>query len=220
MKVLILTDSLSLPRTKPEQVDYYQTWPRLLEKKMPGEYVSIGIGGGTSTDIVNQGTIYYEAIHPDVVIVQSGIVDCAPRGYTKFELSLIRKTALSRYLMFKVVGVDKMRTMRKVTYTPIGNFQANVKKMSKQFSYAKLCWLGIAPAKDVYEKQLPGVTENIKRYNQVLKDMSASSGFTYIPMDEFPLEGFMSDHHHFNELGHSWVSEKIKSVLQVTAVEV
>ena len=61
MKVLILTDSLSLPRTKPEQVDYYQTWPRLLEKKMPGEYVSIGIGGGTSTEIVNQATIYYIA---------------------------------------------------------------------------------------------------------------------------------------------------------------
>lgn len=219
MKVLILTDSLSLPRSKPEQVDYYNTWPRLLEKEIPGEYVSIGIGGGTSTDIFNQST-YYEAIHPDVVIVQSGLVDCAPRGFSKFELSLIRKTAISRYLMFKVVGVDKMRTMRKVTYTPIGNYQANVKKMCKQFSYAKLCWLGIAPARDVYEKQLPGITENIKRYNQVLKDMSVNSGFTYIPMEEFPLDGFMSDHHHFNELGHSWVSEKIKSVLQASAVEV
>lgn len=219
MKVLILTDSLSLPRSKPEQVDYYNTWPRLLEKEIPGEYVSIGIGGGTSTDIFNQST-YYEAIHPDVVIVQSGLVDCAPRGFSKFELSLIRKTAISRYLMFKVVGVDKMRTMRKVTYTPIGNYQANVKKMCKQFSYAKLCWLGIAPARDVYEKQLPGISENIKRYNQVLKDMSVNSGFTYIPMEEFPLDGFMSDHHHFNELGHSWVSEKIKSVLQASAVEV
>ncbi|MGZ5255996.1 MAG: SGNH/GDSL hydrolase family protein [Flavitalea sp.] len=219
MKVLILTDSLSLPRNKPEQVGYYETWPRLLEKEIPGEYVSIGIGGGTSTDIFNQST-YYESIHPDLVIVQSGIVDCAPRGFSKFELSLIRKTAFSRYLMFKVVGVDKMRTMRKVTYTPIGNYQANIKKLCKQFSYAKVFWLGIAPVKDVYEKQLQGVTENVKKYNQVLKDMSAGSGFTYIPMDEFPLDGFMSDHHHFNQTGHKWVSEKIKAVLQATAVEV
>ena len=91
--ILVIGDSLSLPRNFPEEVNSCDIWPQLLQKKGIN-IVQASLGGGTIKDLFLQSN-YYKAYTPSRVIVQSGIVDCAPRALTYFEKNLI---ASNRYL--------------------------------------------------------------------------------------------------------------------------
>lgn len=213
-KILVLTDSLSLPRAKPETLELQETWPSLLENGHSGKLIRVAIGGATVTELYNQATVYYKSIQPDILIVQSGIVDCVPRGYSKLELQLIRKTNIGRHLFFKMIGTDRMRRLRKVNYTPLKLFQKTADQLYDHFVNTRIIWVGIAPATADYEKQLPGITESIKRYNEVLKKMQEEGKIEFVDTALMPQSGLMSDHHHLNREGHAWVAERLKELLQ------
>ena len=86
MKILILTDSLGLPRFEPEPCFFEETWPILL-KEIYSNIHQVSIGAATSQIILKQVN-YQKAFNPDLVILQVGIVDCAPRFMTRKELDL------------------------------------------------------------------------------------------------------------------------------------
>lgn len=213
-KILVLTDSLSLPRAKPETLELQETWPSVLESTHPGRFTRVAIGGATLTDLFKQASNYYKSINPDVLIVQSGIVDCVPRGYSKLELELIRKTSIGRHLFFKMIGTDRMRKLRKVNYTPLELFRKTAGQLYDHFINTRIIWVGIAPATAEYEKQLPGITESIRKYNAVLKGMEAEGKIEFVDTALMPQSGLMSDHHHLNREGHTWVAERLKDLLQ------
>ena len=72
-RILLLTDSLAMPREEPELTLYEDTYPYLLRKKY--EVFQFSKGGGLMKEFVEQ-TFYYNQYRPDVVILQIGIVDC------------------------------------------------------------------------------------------------------------------------------------------------
>lgn len=213
-KILILTDSLSLPRAKPETLELQDTWPSVLESNFPDRFIRVAIGGATLTELFKQATGYYKSIEPDILIVQSGIVDCVPRGYSKLELQLIRKTSIGRHLFFKMIGTDRMRKFRKVNYTPVELFRKTAGQLYDHFINTRIIWVGIAPATIDYERQLPGITQSIRKYNEVLKNMQAEGKIEFIDTAFMPQSGLMSDHHHLNREGHAWVAEQLKDLLQ------
>lgn len=90
-KLLIFTDSLGLPREKPEIVEYNQTWVNLLKANF--EILVFSFGGGTVDQMYSQ-IAYLKMFNPDFVIVQSGIVDCAPRALKQYELEIIKRSRL------------------------------------------------------------------------------------------------------------------------------
>src|SRR5688500_17972440 len=93
-KILIITDSLGLPRAVPEVCSYEQTWPFLLNNA--GYQIhQVSIGGATVSELYRQLEYHYLFL-PDLVIVQSGIVDCAPRALGKFESLLLNKFIVTR----------------------------------------------------------------------------------------------------------------------------
>ena len=82
-RVLVISDSLGLPRENPDGIIYYEnSWPYLLKEKF--DVIHLGIGGASIDQLVSQAG-YYRFANPDFVILQSGIVDCAPRTMTKKE---------------------------------------------------------------------------------------------------------------------------------------
>lgn len=82
MKIQIFSDSLALPREIPQKVYYEETYSAKLSKDhIVAQYSK---GAGTIKDLLDQ-TFYYKMFCPDVVILQSGIVDCSPRPFTQFE---------------------------------------------------------------------------------------------------------------------------------------
>ena len=100
LKVLILTDSLGLPRTSPENLAYEDTWCYSLKDKY--DVLQISIGGGVIGEIYKQCQ-YYKGFKPDIVIIQMGIVDCAPRILGKTENLLLNSNPVTRKILSKIL---------------------------------------------------------------------------------------------------------------------
>ena len=210
MKVLILTDSLSLPRAdKNETVFYEQTYPYLIKKKFPEiTFLTIGIGGATISDIIRQ-IDYYKVFEPTIFIMHCGIVDCAPRVFKKWESSLLKKLKFD--FLFNPF-TSTIRKYRKLKYTSAKLFDIKCRLILKTFSNSNtlLYAIDILPAHKNYEILLPGVSKSIKLYNSIL-----NKHFNIISVQDFDLsKDVLTDYHHLNSSGHNKLFEKIELIIE------
>ena len=211
MKILFLTDSLALPRDKPEKVDFGNTYIELFKKANSDVDVQqLSIGGATINELVKAAK-YYKSFHPDYVVVQSGIVDCAPRALHKSEQKLLKRTPfLGKKLLGWIASQSTaLRKFRKISYTKINHFQTFMGRLKEVFSESKIIAVAIMPASKEYEKIVPGITENIVSYNLVLKQSFQVIG------GSASLDMVMSDFHHLNEQGHRYIFNELVEALQL-----
>ena len=206
-KVLILTDSVSLPRkTKDGIVSWEDTYVYKLKLHFPQyEFIHIAIGGATILDLKDQLN-YYSVLKPYICVLQCGIVDCAPRAFSKFEKQLIRKFRISR---FTKLFLNVLRSKRKYKYVSQKKFESALKDFKNRLHPKYFFSLSILKAQSGYEKKLKGVTENITQYNNILKKHSK-----LINLDSLPVEGILDDFHHINEIGHSYIKERITEKIE------
>ena len=203
MKLLIITDSLGLPRPTPEVVNYNQTWCSLISDRFKTHQLSIG--GATIVDLKSQIN-YLKMYEPDLIVVQCGIVDCAPRALTKYESYVLNKYSFTRKLLkWCSPWILKLLRKRGRTYTNEVSFRGVVKKFRIEFG-EKMYWIGIVPSAKEYEVKVPGVSENIKKYNKILKE---ELGTNLLDVSEMLPEHIMSDFHHLNVAGHKYIAEKL-----------
>jgi hypothetical protein len=210
-KILVITDSLGLPRSNPELVAYNETWVNKLSKIYKVHQLSLG--GGTIIDLFSQ-IEYVKMFEPEYVIMQSGIVDCAPRALTKFESELFNKFRLTRkFLKFYLTKnkIEQLRKKRNKTYTSIQDFEKYLNLFIKEFG-DKLFLIGIVPGSESYEKSVPGVIKNIEKYNNVIRDKLSSN---FISLEDFSQEDIMSDYIHLSKTGHQHLFNKIVKLLPV-----
>jgi lysophospholipase L1-like esterase len=206
VRILILSDSLPLPRVKPESCFYEDTWPELIRQANIIHQVSIG--GATSSDLYRQCP-YHVSFNPDVVIIQVGIVDCSPRFLTKTEQEVIKKIPVLGKELIRLMNKRWIRRTRSLTYTRIQLFKNNIQSMIQYFKNSRCIVIGILPSNSQYEHQLPGATKNINLYNKVLEEVGAS----FISLKDIPKHGVMTDHHHLNSVGHKYISDEILRIL-------
>lgn len=204
-KILVLTDSLGLPRDVPEFCSYESTWPVYLKSKPKAEVHQVSIGGGTSADILRQLS-YHQLYNPDIVIIQVGIVDCAPRFMTKFELTVVRKIPLLGTYLIKVMNRKLVRKIRNITYVKPAIFKENLEKIKNFLPKSKFIIIGIIPANNDYEKILPGIGLKIDQYNEILSHI----GGDFITLKDLPADSIMSDHIHLKEKGHKYIFDILK----------
>lgn len=205
MKIQIFSDSLALPREIPQKVCYEETYPaKLAANHVVAQYSK---GGGTIKDLYEQ-TFYYKMFCPDVVIIQSGIVDCAPRPYTLFEEHFFQLDFFTKACkaVLKRLTKNWLRNVRKVAWTSPKKFRFYCLKFKEMYPDIPVFALGILPPSREYELQLKGIEKRISQYNQILKDVF---GCNFIDTSDIPKEGIMSDHHHLTAMGHQYVYEKI-----------
>ncbi|MBC7915280.1 MAG: SGNH/GDSL hydrolase family protein [Pyrinomonadaceae bacterium] len=203
-KILILSDSVALARDTPETCSFENTWPYLLREK--GYMVhQVSIGGATSTDLLNQIN-YHTGFNPDILILNVGIVDCAPRFMTKTELGIMKRIPFIGNKIIGLMNNNKVRQVRKISYVSIGQFEKNIRAIINYFKGIQILILGIVPATIEYEKLLPGITENINKYNKVLNNYGH-----FMPIDEIEQDALMSDHHHLNAKGQKYIFEVINN---------
>ena len=207
MRILILSDSLSLPREKPEACSFEDTWPEQI--RQTGNIIhQVSIGGATSSDIYRQCS-YHASFNPDVVIVQVGIVDCSPRFLSKTEQQILRKIPVFGKKLIQVMNKKWIRKIRRLTYTSIELFAKNIHSIIQYFKNSQFIVIGIVPPDSRYEDQMPGITRNIFLYNEVLEKAKAS----FISLQNMPQKGVMIDHHHLNNLGHKYIAGEIEKIL-------
>src|SRR5680860_398442 len=158
MKVLLLTDSLSLPRAySGGQVRWEDTWVSLLRQALPEvQFIHVGIGAATITELLRLQD-YYALSYPNIVILQCGIVDCAPRALGKLEVRIIKKLHLFRLVK---PFITLLRKYRGLTYTNASVFEQALLKFKDKFPAVPFVAVGILPGCDEYDAIVPGVSEN------------------------------------------------------------
>lgn len=206
IRVLVIGDSLSIPRFDDyENIEWENVWNTKLRENY--EVAQIGIGGAMISDLLEQAG-YWRLFHPDFVIIQSGIVDCAPRTLTNRERKFLESMPFGIRLFGKLIKKNstKIRNSRNITMTELSKFEECVVKFNKMFEKSKVLFIGIAPAREKYEGKIKGITKNINLYNDVLKK---HSGEFYIDISDLPETGLLPDFHHLSKIGHQFLYDKI-----------
>lgn len=211
-RLLIFSDSLALPRSTPEITWYEDTYPCLLKDNF--EVFQCSKGGGLMGDFVEQ-VFYYRQFRPDVVLLQIGIVDCAPRAFSKMEEYIFKSNRFLykiRYFLSKYKITKRIRKVRQLSWTSPDKFRKGCEFFIQKFSSPVSVYaLSIVPVTHSYEIQVPGIKEKVNKYNKILKDVF---GENFIDLDSIPFEGIMADHHHLTKIGHQYVYHKVLDYLK------
>lgn len=206
MRILVITDSLSLPRVHDEGVvQWEEGYVNRLRKAFPEtDFIQLAIGGATIEDLYNQLN-YYKVIKPDAVLMQCGIVDCAPRALTRLELQLVKK-----FHLFRLINplTKALRRMRNIAYTSPRTFETAVKKLTAAFPECPVFAIGILPVRPAYETQVPGILKRVQQYNDILQRHTR-----FIEMSDMPLSGIAGDHHHLNAEGHLFLFQRLSQII-------
>ena len=217
-RVLIIGDSLALPRERPEPVRYDETWPEQLKKTGRFDIIQLSLGGGTIVDLFEQ-TSYYKHYNPDIVIIQSGIVDCAPRALTQLELRFLLSNKLSRLFLSRFLPINFLRAHRKITFVDKNKFEESYENVILQFKGCNYILIGILPISSDYEKKVKGISKNQVEYNNIIKSLALKLKGKYLNTDLMPIDGIMTDFHHLNSVGHSWIFSAIVDVIDTKIPE-
>jgi hypothetical protein len=209
MIVLIISDSLAFPRVFPELVSYPETYISILKKQFPKiDFIHVGIGGGTIKALYQYSEYYHKTLKPDLVFIQSGIVDCAPRTLTLIESEIIKRIPFLNNFIFKIIRTNSyfLRKYRRITYTDLSTFDNYVGKFEEAFE--RVYWINILPVVHGYEDKVSGIKENIDKFNSILHKNKN------IETSDLSSEDVQSDFHHLSVLGHKKMSLKLAGIIE------
>lgn len=214
---LIITDSLGLPRLA-TNLNYEDTWLYQLAQAYPHIWQLSG-GGITITGALERLTGEAGYLHKGffgIGVVQLGIVDCAPRPIPQ----AVRKKVDKLPLPFKTLAIKGLHHLRPFIqarfgywqFTPYEVYQMEYHRLLEQVSH--LCVKGIvleiAPVLPCVERQSPGISKQIDRYNELVRsEVARFSNLTLITLGDFPAM-CLTDDVHITRAGHERLWERIR----------
>lgn len=233
IKIALYGDSLALPRK--ETVKYNERYFFLIQKWLNDnfnfDYIEIkdrAKGATTITELLSQyehDAGYFE-LPGDIIIIQTGIVDCAPRPIDQKtrdkigRLPSIVKSIIVKYIhknRRKILqkGNSFVRTSKDLYYNTIKTL------MTKAASdYKKVYVVNICPTNSKTEEHSPGFTKNIDEYNSLIKNaienVSERNIFLidinkYINEKRSEIDHYVlkEDGHHISALTHKIIAEML-----------
>ena len=232
-RVLIIGDSNCLPRREGK---YRHSWVSLLKQALAGDDIIVLADGSRTTEYLAlnprtrpDGKIDYdpsslEMFDPAIVILNLGIVDCAPRLFTRNESRVLgllptplRKTAIAtaRWL--------RSRTARRV-YVHRGAFEHNVRQYLDRCSAVpveKIIIIGIPSPDARCTRKNPGIRQAVADYNAILARLAAGRPWAVLvdplhPEQEIS-ELYTEDGYHLSTRGHVIVFEALARALGLPA---
>lgn len=228
-KVLAIGDSLALPR---ENLNYEKTWIYKLKSNFQFDFVTLFQRAITTEVLVNwggngknitKGADCLEFYKPDIIILQLGIVDCAPRLFPTGSLekkivSILPPAIRNNYIAF--VKKTRKRKENKVD-VPIEKFKHNVITYIERCikcEVKKIIVIGICyPGKEMTSIN-PLIGKNVDKYNTIYQKIEKE--YPIVSLIN-PLDGRKSDKkifidgYHPNELGHFSVYESLNRELNI-----
>ena len=232
IKILCIGDSLTLPRTN--DVQYEETWFYKIKNKFQSHDFFPLFKRGITTDILVQwggepslisdyppGSDCLEHFKPNIVILQLGIVDCAPRLLKKgIETKLVRylpKTIADVYIK----SVKKIRGRNQNnTYVSASKFEQNImtyfnrcqKQSVKQCIVIKIG----TPSEEMVQKN-PDIVKNVQKYNAIYDKVEKIFSFVKCidPLNSLKTnDSIFIDGYHPNSLGNKYVFEELESEIK------
>lgn len=213
-KVMAITDSLGMPRPG---IKYTDTWIFKLSQSLPQIHLIDRSKRGTTTNRLSSKDAL-EFYDPDCVIVQLGIVDCAPRYSNKYERKMF--DIVPDYISKPYMNVMKLLRERhpKRSYVDVSNFHSNIQTYSHKCNEngTAVFLIRIAPPTEIFKNSSKYICESIQQYNMVIQNLSekfdnVSLVDPYERTDD--INKIMIDHEHPNVEGHNIIAEAIAESL-------
>ena len=179
--------------------------------------VSMG-GGECSIDIWPKGADCLEAYLPNIVIIQLGIVDCAPKLLGKFDrflLNLIPSVFKNSYIN----GVKKLRT-RDINniIVSLSRFKSNWTNYIERARRikVKVIIIGIPIPDNLMVEKNKNIILNVDKYNQIYSQLSSvynhvSVIYPLIPTDH--INKIYEDGYHPNHMGHKLIYKNLVNIV-------
>jgi hypothetical protein len=236
-KLSFYGDSLMVPR--PGVVAADETHARLLEGWLRGQRPSLGWavlqrarGGHTINEIAEwtaSDKKYFADVHGGVAVVQSGIVDGAPRPVIPQVRSMIgRLPKLMRAHIIRLLHDNRARILRRGlggVVTPLPRFESAARTILSRLcgAHDHVFVITICPTNPRMEEHSPGLSRNIIAYNDVWHRIVREHGDKARVID---VHSFMSaqpdldrwlvkeDGHHITTETHRWIADEIIHALE------
>jgi lysophospholipase L1-like esterase len=221
-RVLILADSMAMPRA---DVRYEDTWIHLAKAAFPAyDFVDRSSRGATSMRLVTEGgggVDCLELYSPDLVVMQMGLAEAAPRLIDKASLEywLLNHVVPARYRMAYVNHVKKRRGRNpRITEVSPEQYRAN---LTNFFERARRCGtrvvvMLIAPITQQFIRKSPHILTNVALYNGICQE--AAGPFENVTLlapfdDGMDIEAIALDELHVNAEGHRLLFERLRPLL-------
>jgi len=235
-RAVVLGDSLALPRIVEEDtVRWEQTWPVLLETAMKTSHDDFTVINCSTRARVITSLLYQDFLEhivfkePDVVIVQIGVVDAAPRIFSLREQKLMKMRFFPdklRDLLIKRREKNRARITSKnplaKVYTKPKRFQEGLlafhQKLQSEYKgrLEKLVFLPILAHLPFMEKDSPEYGNNLRRYNDIIQSFCSKQGHGLIKVPEDFMNtasNFCSDGYHLSFEGNKTMATAIQKHL-------
>lgn len=215
MKIVLCNgDSLGMPR---ESILFKDTWFFKLSNNLSKEsfyFINNFRRANTSDGLASKD--FLENYNPNIVIVQLGIVDCAPRLYNSnstFIKVINRSPTHFKNFFWHVSKKVKKRSYKNAEVT-FDRFRQNIKNFIERcevIGVEKCIFIKIQiPGKTMVNKN-PKIIESIMKYNSVYDEMEKIHGFVKVinPLCKGIDEFYIADGYHVNETGFHVVYESL-----------
>ncbi|MBV6498078.1 MAG: hypothetical protein CJBNEKGG_00292 [Prosthecobacter sp.] len=230
-RIALYGDSLSLPR--PGVVVNGQRYIMRLHDRLEerlGMVVDVldrGEGGG-SISMLKGRVIHDKGYYKEpgfLAVMQSGIVDCAPRPVDEStRVRISRLPSFIRKRVIKYLHNNRTRLLLRRFYVRtspslfLSEYQEALKWL--KVHYEHLFCINICPAPASYEKVSPGVTRQIAAYNELVREAAASAGARLVDVHSMIQDGgdiyeyiVREDDHHIMPRTHEWIADDILTQL-------
>lgn len=222
MKVLCVGDSMGMPR---KGVLYEDTWYYRIQERYPQiRFIDKFRRNLTSKDIYKNDD-YSANYVPDIVVLQCGICDCAPRIINEKNVFWRGMIFLCDQMRIKnqfwhVVKFLFKRNKRTRVWVPLSDFKNYVSdyvnNLINNCNIQRVIIIGICTPSVELQSKSQYLMSNINKYNSVYKELSYNNSKHIVYIN--PLcnadESLYVDGYHANKLGHNHVLEALDKELK------
>ncbi len=237
-KIALYGDSLSCPRKGIVRSDkrYLAQLENFIRKKRNYEFIEIrdrargGVLISQLWDEYEEDNTYYD-LPGNVLILHSGIVDCAPRPIAPEQRNrLSRLPAFIRKPIINYIHKNRAKLLRKNGGGFVNTTNEKYKEVMERFlksgceNYEYVFVITICPTNSETASRSPGLPVNISLYNTIIKEtvqaMNKKNLFLVdvngmICANETAIDDFIvkADGHHIHEKTHTWIAEQIVNTI-------
>lgn len=215
-RLVLVGDSLGMPRPE-EDLHYDQTYPYLLRSKLKDwEIIQRNKRANDTTIQTRKDSLKDDILYlsPNIVTIQLGIVDCAPRLFGRYTGIMID---FLPNLIKKVIIKSASKNRKKITkrfpktYVPKEKYRKNIEKIVEiiQKMGAKPILIEICDTTEEKKKRSHNFEKNIKDYNTILKEIATEKDIHLIELFNKGEAIILSDGIHLNKKGNEFLTNKI-----------
>lgn len=236
--IRVYGDSLSLPRAS-GGIRHFETYPELLRDAIESSQPEIRVavynrskGGILVTELYDQfvqDSAYFDPDGPGILVVQCGVVDCAPRPVPPATRARIARLPLPlRWLAIKFLHYARpflLRAGLKWQATGIEAFQSVLTCWLRdaQARCVRVYVINIAPTVESIEAHSPGLRHSIESYNEAISAAVAAADPAVVALVDVhaaisrqpdPVSTYVNqaDGHHITCRGHRLYADMIYSI--------